>query len=136
MNTIAYARESLTRAQARVFKAIRELSTAEYSPSYKQIAAYCRLRSIGTIGEHVLALEAKGYVCRDRNRQHGLRILGTDRENWRFVIERRLQIVPPMENHSTWSVCGAGRQWHNTNLFVALLCAQRYYEDAERARMA
>lgn len=45
-----------------------------YSPSLEEIARHFRLRSVGTVHEHVEALRSKGYLNKEDNRSRSIRL--------------------------------------------------------------
>ena len=68
----------LSRRQAQVLRFIeRFLKKHRYAPSYGEIAAAFGLSSLGTVHQHVQALERKGYVEKGWNQHRALSLTGT-----------------------------------------------------------
>lgn len=45
-----------------------------YSPTYKNIASGAGLKSVGAAAGIILALERKGYIIKEKNKHHSIRL--------------------------------------------------------------
>jgi len=46
-----------------------------YPPTLREIASFFKIQSVRTVFDHIVALEKKGYIKRDKGKRRGLRIL-------------------------------------------------------------
>jgi repressor LexA len=66
----------LTKRQSDILGFIRKaLLKSGYPPTLREIAAHFKSKSVRTVFDHVVSLEKKGYVKRDRGKRRGLRIV-------------------------------------------------------------
>lgn len=65
----------LTPRQKQILDFITKYSKKKgYSPSLEEIARHFRLRSVGTVHEHIEALRSKGYLNKEDNRSRSIQI--------------------------------------------------------------
>jgi repressor LexA len=66
----------LTKRQSDILGFIQKvLLNNGYPPTLREIAAHFKIKSSRTVFDHVVSLEKKGYVKRDRGKNRGLRIV-------------------------------------------------------------
>lgn len=66
----------LTKRQSEVLRYIQSgVLKNGYPPTLREIASFFKIQSVRTIFDHIVALEKKGYLKRDRGKRRGLRIL-------------------------------------------------------------
>jgi len=66
----------LTKRQSDILGFIQKaLSQSGYPPTIREIAAHFKIKSARTVFDHIVSLEKKGYVKRDRGKRRGLRIV-------------------------------------------------------------
>jgi len=73
---LLFAKQPLTPAQRTVLDVI-EQSYADrgYAPSMQEIADTCHYGSLATVHEHVLTLERKGWIARERGINRGILLI-------------------------------------------------------------
>ena len=68
----------LTKRQSDILGFIQKiLLNNGYPPTLREIAAHFKIKSARTVFDHIVSLEKKGYVKRDRGKNRGLRVLKT-----------------------------------------------------------
>lgn len=66
----------LTKRQSEVLRYIQSgVLKNGYPPTLREIASFFNIQSVRTIFDHIVALEKKGYIKRDKGKRRGLRIL-------------------------------------------------------------
>jgi DNA-binding MarR family transcriptional regulator len=71
----------LTTRQAQVLELIRRgIAASGVAPTHKQLAAATGLKSLASVSEHVVTLEAKGYIRREFHRSQGISLVEPQRE--------------------------------------------------------
>jgi repressor LexA len=66
----------LTKRQSDILGFIQKvLLNNGYPPTLREIATHFKIKSVRTVFDHVVSLEKKGYVKRDRGKNRGLRIV-------------------------------------------------------------
>ena len=66
----------LTKRQTEILNFIQSrLFTGGYPPTFREIASNFNIRSVRTVSDHIVALERKGYVKRDKGKKRSLRII-------------------------------------------------------------
>ncbi|MDP2786218.1 MAG: transcriptional repressor LexA [Sulfurimicrobium sp.] len=71
-----YSTNSLTTRQGEMLNFLKEFQSKEgMAPTYREIAAHFRFKSIKAASDHISALEKKGYVRRRGGRSRGIELL-------------------------------------------------------------
>ena len=66
----------LTKRQSEVLRYIQSgVLKNGYPPTLREIASFFKIQSVRTVFDHIVALEKKGYIKRDKGKRRGLRIL-------------------------------------------------------------
>ncbi len=64
----------LTKRQSDILGFIQKaLSQSGYPPTIREIAAHFKIKSARTVFDHIVSLEKKGYVKRDRGKRRNFR---------------------------------------------------------------
>jgi len=84
----------LTKRQSEVLRYIQSgVLKNGYPPTLREIASFFKIQSVRTIFDHIVALEKKGYLKRDRGKRRGLRIL----RNIQLPVIGEISAGSPME---------------------------------------
>lgn len=69
-------RDPLTDRQRQVLRFItRFIRCHGFAPSFREIAGHLGVTSVNGVDDHLIALEKKGYIRRDRNVARSIRVM-------------------------------------------------------------
>ena len=88
----------LTERQAAILEVIdRSIRERGYAPTLREIGAHMKIKSTNGVSDHLMALERKGYLRRDRMKSRGLVLMrpsGLEAQLDRVLLAQVARVAP------------------------------------------
>lgn len=123
--------ENLTKRQKEILDFIQQfIQSHDYAPSYREIADYFELGSIGTVADHIENLKDKGYLTKDYHEARSLQLTPRwDDRTFEIPLMGTIAAGAPIEAIRTSETIDIPRDMMGKNVFALKVRGDSMIED-------